>query len=1044
MRSVDGGKAIAWDLPEGTVSATAYRLEGSVIVAGSGVDLRSKIDGRTLRWLPPAGKWQAMAVFSRVVAASVDPLDPRLGPEVVKRFYQRLEDHLSGEARRSLNGFFTDELSLGIRGNLWHKRFADEFRKRKGYDLTPELAALFMDIGPRTPKIRLDYYDVMVALEEESYFKPIFEWFQQRGMLCGSDNGGRGCNVVDFGDYFRTHRWMLGAGNDQPNLGRDIVRTKVNSSISHLYVRPRTWLEGYYGSGWGTTPEQLTQASVENYALGSNLQVLHGLYYSTHGGWWEWAPPCNHFRMPYWPHMNVWMTWSQRLCYLLSQGVHRCDLAVVYPVAPMQAGMDGQIAVDAAFGLARQLFEQGIDFDFIDDDSLARSTVCDKELRVSGEAYRVLVFPAMKAVHHATLMKAAEFKRGGGIVIALDSLPEASDRVGRDDPELAALVKEVVPSPVAGGDRLVELVSKVFPRDFSGPGRVLHRKVGVRDIYLVCGAPENAECTFRAQGKVELWDPWTGRTRPLKIVDRTSSTTRLRMPLPQQEAQLIVFSPGTPQIDHSIRHSAGESIELGGDWECDLQPTMDNRFGDFRWPPTDTIIGAEARRFRYAEETTDGSAFVGKIWQAAGFDDSKWPTTTCSFGLKFWKLGPLPESANCAALESRLSSLRQIDPSTPVEFDGARYVWQPYEFSWRWGIENDPGHQGYHGLKGNISDAFIGLGRMEFTINDTAYRKEPGGSRHYLWTSVVSDRRQQGRLLIGGNRPASIWLNQTCVSKSPDSVTLKAGTNPLLLRYDAVGRGYVVVDAGRTDIAKDDTSVPGQLAVKQQPLAMTWHGKAAILPFDTQPRVAQPVGWYRFLSPPGLRSMTITACGKLRVWVAGKEQTVPEANPSGRCRVAVAAPSDRCVKVAIRIEQQRGCYGGAALPEPITLDCGPGVIRLGDWSRIDGLASYSGGVWYRKTISLSAQQSKGRVSLQLGTVAATAEVRVNGQLAGVRVAPPWNVDISDFVRPGENRIEILVYNTLANHYSTIPTRYRGSPVSGLLGPVRIRFEKEQP
>ena len=75
--------------------------------------------------------------------------------------------------------------------------------------------------------------------------------------------------------------------------------------------------------------------------------------------------------------------------------------------------------------------------------------------------------------------------------------------------------------------------------------------------------------------------------------------------------------------------------------------------------------------------------------------------------------------------------------------------------------------------------------------------------------------------------------------------------------------------------------------------------------------------------------------------------------------------------------------------------------------------------------------------LQLGGVAATAEVHVNGKLAGIKIAPPWTVDISKFIKSGENRIEILVYNTLANHYGTIPSSYRGLPISGLIGPVRL-------
>ena len=74
-------------------------------------------------------------------------------------------------------------------------------------------------------------------------------------------------------------------------------------------------------------------------------------------------------------------------------------------------------------------------------------------------------------------------------------------------------------------------------------------------------------------------------------------------------------------------------------------------------------------------------------------------------------------------------------------------------------------------------------------------------------------------------------------------------------------------------------------------------------------------------------------------------------------------------------------------------------------------------------------------------MAATAEVQVNGRPAGVRVAPPWRVELTGLVHPGANRLEILVCNTLANHYRTIPTRYRGSPVSGLLGPVLLRFPR---
>ena len=141
----------------------------------------------------------------------------------------------------------------------------------------------------------------------------------------------------------------------------------------------------------------------------------------------------------------------------------------------------------------------------------------------------------------------------------------------------------------------------------------------------------------------------------------------------------------------------------------------------------------------------------------------------------------------------------------------------------------------------------------------------------------------------------------------------------------------------------------------------------------------------------------------------------------------------------MRVDQARGEYGGAAFDDYIRLDCGAGEMSAGDWAKTGVLETYSGGAWYRRTVTIPAAKE---VVLDLGNVAASAEVRVNGKPAGVRVCPPWTLDISKLVKPGANTIEILVCNTLANHYVTVPTHYRGSTVSGLLGPVKIELVGE--
>jgi hypothetical protein len=1104
VKEFAGGQEITWLLPTNTLSVVAWRLQDGAIAPGSGVNLpRPAADG-TVRWPAPAGRWRLIAVWRQGVPLSLDPMNPLSGRKYAEAFFQRFEDRNPGEGGKGLNFFFSDELNLGVRGQMWTDGFAAEFQRRKGYDLLPELAALFTDIGPRTPKVRLDYSDVLVSLEEENYFRPIFDWHYSRGMIFGCDHGGRGQDVTEFGDYFRTQRWTTGPGNDQPRLGGNVIKNKVASSIAHLYQRPRVWLEGFYSSGWGTTTEDVTDATFRNFIHGHNLLTLHGFYYSLHGGFWEWAPPCNHFRMPYWPHLGEFLRCSERLSYLLSQGFHRCDVAVMYPVAPMEAGMDGKASVDAAFATGNHLVKQALDFDFMDFESLARAEIRDKKLLVSGEEYRALVLPAMKALRHSTLEQALKFHRAGGLVIALGALPEASDRAGRADAELDAMVKElfgltaqeragreaaqIPPQRSAAGGRGVvadkveqvqAAIAEAFPRDFAlltaadpkRPAEVLHRKIGARDVFMVLGAPRGAECFFRARGRVERWDPWTGQTEPLHVVRPEGAGTVVRMTRESAEAQIVVFTPGAapltvattdleeitaveevggkvtvrgfaqtggvkqatvPRAGTALALTANApapptAVALDGPWEFELKPTLDNRWGDFRLPATPTLIGPEARRFFYAQETTPNPN-----WQAADFDHSRWRETTCSFGPKFWKLGPLPKDADTTALEAKLAALTLLEPAVAVEVGGKTYRWQPYEFSWRWGIEGDPGHQGYHGLKGNVTDQFIALGQPKGGRNQTVYAPEAAGSRYFLWSSVLATGAGTARVIAEGLQPAAVWFNGTPLPDGATTATLQAGANPLLIRFDTAGRGAFVLEN-----AAAPTNSPAL------PLAMSWFQKSAVLPLDARTGAPPPAGWYRFISPPGLRSIKLVAFGKVRAWANGRDLTLAAGakRPDGSVEytAAVVQVEASPVAVALRIEPEAGNYAGAALPEPIALDCGAGQLALGDWSKMGVLQTYSGGAWYRKTVRLTPEQTASRVTLDLGGVSASAEVRVNGERAGICVAPPWTVDISRQVKPGDNRIEVLVYNALANQYVTVPTQYRGKTVSGLLGPVQVEF-----
>jgi len=1101
IKSVIHDSALVWKLPDNYLSVTAFRQENQTIIRERAIDLNDNISEHTLSWSAPHGTWQVICVYAKKKIPSLDPMHPNSGKAYIENFFQRFEDRFPGEAGKGLNFFFSDELDFHLSGYLWNEIFEQDFIKKKGYSIRPELPALFVDLGQRTAKVRLDYNDVMVSLSEEGFFSPLYQWQQDRGMIYGCDHGGRGKDVTEFGDYFRTQKYNQGPGCDQPYLLQDVIKNKVASSIAHLYERPRTWLEGFHSSGWSTNSAQLSEAIFGNYVMGHNLLSLHGLYYSTHGGWWEWAPPCNHFRMPYYRHIEPLMKCIERLGYLLSQGYHRCDVALLYPVEPMAAKMDGENSVKAAFELGTYLYNKGVDFDFIDYESVARAKVVGNELQIAGERYRVLILPSMKAIRFSTVQKALELFRSGGIVLNIGALPQASERIGSNDTKLDAMINELfsMTSRDSGASgkitesknngkalcardysEIETVINSSFSRDFKVISdssekiipRVMHRKIGNREVYAVYNVDKGTDCFFRSKGRVELWDPFTGAIHPLFHAKQINAGTIVKLPLERNEIQLIVFNPeekfmGVESTDleqvlaiettndkfvvTGAAKTAGEksavlktstndvvlkgkankplpSVTLDGEWEFEVKPVLDNRWGDYHWPPTDELIGPEIRRAKYADEKGKSLDFI-KI----NFDDSNWETVSNGFGPAFHKLGPLPDSIDISSISN---TLFKANPSDSLLLDGKYYHWQPYAFSWRYGVENDPGHQGYHGLKEEMYDEFIRLGKRENSWTSTFYTKEEAGSNYFLRTNIFVHDAGAYRIQSGEIKPATLWINEVKMDADIHSVDLARANNALLLHYNQAGTTYFII--------KKEGNHQNESLTGQGSLAMKWYGDQSILKFDTRPNDKKPAGWYRFKSAPGLYRLDFAAFGKVKIWINEKEYKAEKGSIRPDGSVNYSLKLDQAIQkpatVAMRIEQEKGLYAGVALPEPIKMTCGKGIFYSGDWSLSDGLYSYSGGAWYRKDFKLTDQQVANGVVVDLGKVISSAEAIINGRHAGIKLAPPYRFDISELVKAGDNKIEVLVYNTAANHYTSIPTRYRGSLESGLIGPVLLEFK----
>jgi hypothetical protein len=108
-------------------------------------------------------------------------------------------------------------------------------------------------------------------------------------------------------------------------------------------------------------------------------------------------------------------------------------------------------------------------------------------------------------------------------------------------------------------------------------------------------------------------------------------------------------------------------------------------------------------------------------------------------------------------------------------------------------------------------------------------------------------------------------------------------------------------------------------------------------------------------------------------------------------------------------------WGG---PETVTF---PELVSWTDRTE-EGIKYYSGKATYQKKFDFSlktndesiAKSSTGRMFLDLGELKDVAEVRLNGKNLGILWCSPWQVDITDAIKPTGNLLEVDIINLWAN------------------------------
>ncbi|MEU2132760.1 hypothetical protein [Streptomyces sp. NPDC018352] len=738
---------------------------------------------------PGTGRWRL--TLHHHEALGFDYLGAEACAALLGRVHGEFESRLADRLGTVVVGSFQDELpSLPT----WSTGFADAFLRLRGYDITGRLDALYDgSTDPDVHRIRRDYHLTRAELAEEAFFRPLAAWHERHGLLIGCDQqdparaGHPVAGVELYADYARTHRWFSAPGSDHHGDAR------VHSSLAHLYGRPRTWVEAFHSTGWGGTLEETFDWLLPWLRAGATLYNPHAVYYTTKGGWWEWAPPATDWRQPYWRHHRVFADAVTRLCAVLSLGHHLCDVAVLLPTTTAQAGtaLDGvgaaaaraqsaylELVGDMAWFRTRPgvLDRLGLDADVIDDASVARSRVSRLDdgvrLRVADEAYSTIVLPSCTVLERETADRLVEFVCAGGWLIAWGELPElvvgsgpsaAADglracfadgravHVPRTDAPDGALgtalggVRPVVRAPVPALARRVDGATVVFltaatPRatraEVAAPderGAALGW-LDVRYDFDPGRYARRARVRVRdVAGPAVLVDPFGGAPRrlPVRPVADDDRAVEVDVPFDTGPAAVLVFPAGVREPAPPVVSGAGPSHVTTVE-TVEIPP-------DAEWdmvlvPTLDNTWGDFARPATgppTGPAVTERRAFRHRA-EAAGEDGVRdgWASAPpCS--------GPPPATVR-ATFGPRALVLREgpggHSPSV-------------LEWSESLGVHKDPVHRAVLGPKGHVPEEFVHIGRAV------------AGEVVRLRTGICLDEDFDGHLAIGAGAAKRVRLD---------------------------------------------------------------------------------------------------------------------------------------------------------------------------------------------------------------------------------------------------------------------------------------------
>ena len=173
----------------------------------------------------------------------------------------------------------------------WSKNFAEEFQKRRGYDVIPWLPVMVgipIESAAKSEQVLRDVRQTIDELKNEVFFKTVRDCAHEYGVQLSTESVAPtmmsdGMSHYRYADIPMGEYWLNSPTHDKPNDMLDAI------SGAHVYGKNIIQAEGFteVRGVWDETPAMVKPLLDRNFALGMNRLFFH---VNTHNPWLDKKP----------------------------------------------------------------------------------------------------------------------------------------------------------------------------------------------------------------------------------------------------------------------------------------------------------------------------------------------------------------------------------------------------------------------------------------------------------------------------------------------------------------------------------------------------------------------------------------------------------------------------------------------------------------------------------------------------------------------------------------------------------------------------------